>query len=765
MRYAIGVIRNIYARYHFAALAEVSSRSGSYLKLGAELRVFAKFLWILIKSLPVGMSWLFFRRSEQKAQLKRVLLNETIPPAQVFDDNIFSTESRTRPPRHSHVKAAVIIPVFNAYKDVVECVDRVAKNTRHPCTVILIDDKSTDPDIRPFLRHWVSENSPLFDIEYIENECNLGFVQTVNKGLELARERQLHAVILNTDAMVPENWLGRLLQPIVEEPSVASVTPMSNNAEILTVPEICSPQVLGQGDVDVLDKVAGQFIRRPQRQSIPTGVGFCMALNHRFISEIGVFDHEFGRGYGEELDWCLRAEVHGGKNICASNLFVEHRGGASFGAELKATLLAKSAKIIDKRYPKFNASVQNFIRTDPLASERFLLGLALAGHQSNGQHLPVIFAHKLGGGAEMYLQDRLKKEIETAGAAVVVRSGSGQHRWLLELCEKGIRHQIFVDRPDALRHILSAVPRKKIVYSCSVGDRCAIEIPDLIVSLASGPSDQIEVLFHDFLPVSPSYNLLGSDGKYHGPPLPNCTDPIHQYVDQSGRCYTLADWQEKWGRLLETADAVTAFSANSKDIVTQVWPHLRNKVQVVPHQMLYPVETCLPSHHPVSKMVGILGNIGPQKGARVLYNLSRSNGWERTLGFTLIGDISPDFPLGRKIKVHGKYQHSDITLLTKKYGINLWLIPSIWPETFSYVTHEALATGLPVCTFNIGAQAETVSSADNGYVLQCDGSNVLALVDELSGVFDHFYARQPPATKSVGFSAPERGPHTKVQVV
>jgi hypothetical protein len=38
-------------------------------------------------------------------------------------------------------------------------------------------------------------------------------------------------------------------------------------------------------------------------------------------------------------------------------------------------------------------------------------------------------------------------------------------------------------------------------------------------------------------------------------------------------------------------------------------------------------------------------------------------------------------------------------------------VPAVWPETYSFSTREALATGLPVIAFDIGAQGEAVGRA------------------------------------------------------
>jgi glycosyltransferase involved in cell wall biosynthesis len=65
--------------------------------------------------------------------------------------------------------------------------------------------------------------------------------------------------------------------------------------------------------------------------------------------------------------------------------------------------------------------------------------------------------------------------------------------------------------------------------------------------------------------------------------------------------------------------------------------------------------------------------------------------------------------------------------LARHYRIGLWFIPSICPETFSFATHEALATGLPVLSFDLGAQGETLRDAPLGHVLTTPPEDVVAI--------------------------------------
>jgi glycosyltransferase involved in cell wall biosynthesis len=134
-------------------------------------------------------------------------------------------------------------------------------------------------------------------------------------------------------------------------------------------------------------------------------------------------------------------------------------------------------------------------------------------------------------------------------------------------------------------------------------------------------------------------------------------------------------------------------------------------------------------------VIGVLGNIGLQKGAGVLRDLSRHLAQTGRARLVVIGNMDPSFALAGPAQVHGSYQISDIAGLVKRYDISHWLIPSIWPETFSYTTHEALATGLPVWSFDLGAQGEAVKRAvaagQEGGVIELgpEGADVVKLLD------------------------------------
>ncbi len=68
------------------------------------------------------------------------------------------------------------------------------------------------------------------------------------------------------------------------------------------------------------------------RPEVITGVGFCMYVTRRALDRCGPFDEDtFGRGYGEEVDFCLRASRLGLRHLVEDSTYVHHHGGVSFG--------------------------------------------------------------------------------------------------------------------------------------------------------------------------------------------------------------------------------------------------------------------------------------------------------------------------------------------------------------------------------------------------------------------------------------------------
>lgn len=610
---------------------------------------------------------------------------------------------------------SIIVPVYNAFELLQECLDRVVRHTHTPWHLIVVEDRSTDERVRPWLRDWAAAQGAR--VTLLENEQNLGFIGGVNRGLAEAMRRGEHVVLLNSDALVPDGWSSRLLRPLVEDSTIASVTPMSNDATIFSVPLIGMERPLETRKADEIDQIA-QKISAGIVAEAPTGVGFCMAMSKAAIKLEPRLDTAFGKGYGEEVDWCQKLRQAGMRHVGIGNLFVEHRGGQSFGSDTKTKAIAASGKILSTRYPNFDLDVQSFFLHDPLIGPRMALAMAWLAAEGS-KPVPVYFAHSMGGGAEHWLRDQIEKRMDSDKASIVLRFG-GNHRFRLELHLHGQVMAVEVDNLAMVQRLLAPLTHRQIVYSCAVGDNVPIEVPEYLLKLSGMPDARLNILMHDYFPISPSYTLTGSDGRFSGLPDPETTDPVHLPILADGSRGTLAQWQESWGRAVLAADQIITFSASSAEYVRAVWPETAGRISVRPHELHASVPHIDASDWQNSGpgTIAVLGGIGPEKGAQVLVDLGNYlHGRPNAPRLVLIGEIAPKFALPKSVVVTGRYDVSELASLVKRYKVTSWLMPSIWPETFSFTTHEMLATGLPVFSFDLGAQAEAVKRAPNGYIL------------------------------------------------
>ena len=723
-----------------------------------QIRLMVSFGLCLIRLIPDLATWVLTRDPKIRARVKRVLGLDPVPQAGLIDRRILSVPSglpsdggRGRAP------ITIILPVYNAFDLLAEVIDRVVGHTDLPWHLVVIEDCSSDDRVRPWLRDRTAHAGLAGQVTLIENAANLGFIGSVNAGLAVGLERGHDVVLLNSDALVPAGWASRLLAPLRRDNTVATVTPMSNDAEIFTVPVLCRRMAIEPGMGDAIDAVAARLDLVSTCAVAPTGVGFCMAMGIGWLRRQPSLDTAFGRGYGEEVDWCQKVRAQGGRHLGLGQLFVEHRGGTSFGSEDKLRLVANNNAIIAKRYPSYDGEVQTFIHADPLASTRLALAIAWAGAWSTASvakladaaAVPIYLAHTLGGGADKYLEERIAHDLATLGRPSVVLRVGGAARWQIEVISTEGTTAGATDDFDLAMALLAPLRNRNLVYSCGVGDYDPVTLPGALLQLAgrtpsvpcpappgaaSGtpavvaalPEDapplqaRIEVLMHDFYPLSPSYTLLDGAGIYHGlldrAGPETATDRVHTARRPDGRVVELNAWQAAWGALLAEAGQITVFSDNSRQHVARVYPEIADRIVVRPHPLRVAVPRVTPSVGP-DPVIGVLGNIGFQKGAGVLRDLASRLAGQRGPGMVVVGNVDPSYPLPVAARIHGDYEVGDIPELVTRYGISHWLIPSIWPETFSYTTHEALATGLPVLAFDIGAQGDAVRAAATGHVV------------------------------------------------
>jgi GT2 family glycosyltransferase len=273
----------------------------------------------------------------------------------------------------------VLVPVFLGRQATLDCIDSViehAARNRSPHRLIVLDDASPDAELVVALKKRARQGK----LQYLRRPANLGFIRNMNRGMALHPGRDV--VWLNADTRVHGDWLDRLRSAAYSADDVASVTPISNNGELMSFPRMRHAAPMpGAAAHAALDDSARRLALAPI--PLETGCGFCLYIKRSALDDVGYLDElELKRGYGEETDWCLRAHARGWRHLGALNVFVAHAGGESFGAE-KALRVVHNNAVLRRRYPDAEHNFSRYVAADPLAPARQQLAATIEGGENH----------------------------------------------------------------------------------------------------------------------------------------------------------------------------------------------------------------------------------------------------------------------------------------------------------------------------------------------------------------------------------------------
>ena len=246
----------------------------------------------------------------------------------------------------------VVVPVFDAYADVLECVASLLRATPSGVPILVLDDGSTDMRISQDL----SESGVQDSFLYIRKASNTGFVGTVNLAFNASAPHDV--VVINSDVVVPLNWMERLKAAAYCRSNIATATPLTNHGSIVSIPnrnvptrELPEGLTLEETDARIQESSLCLY------PVIPTAVGHCTYFRRLSLDAVGCFDETFAPGYGEEVDFSQRALSAGLIHVLADDLFVFHRGSASFeddGCSDRRQLQEQHERVIQQRYPWYH---------------------------------------------------------------------------------------------------------------------------------------------------------------------------------------------------------------------------------------------------------------------------------------------------------------------------------------------------------------------------------------------------------------------------
>ncbi|MBG9589847.1 glycosyltransferase [Cytobacillus firmus] len=628
----------------------------------------------------------------------------------------------------SNLTVDVIIPIYNGYEYTKKCIESVIQNADLPYNLILINDASTDKRIVTFLnkleRMPLSKN--LIKLDVINNEHNEGYIRSVNKVLMSSKN---HPILLNSDTEIPPDCFRRLICPILMDDKVSSVTPFSNCATICSFPNFNEDNILPYNmTVNEVDSFFSKYSINKGIE-IPTGVGFCMALNRNVVDLIGVYDEQtFGKGYAEENDWCMRARKFGYKNVLIPNLFVYHKHGASFNQlpGSKQEMINENLKKLNKRYPNYPKLVNDFIAKDPIKEIRNFIKSTMAANKIGNRKGTLFINHNLGGGTTLF-QSNLIKNIGDAQRVYTLIPDTNDLILTDHNHDKPINFKISINKlNDAnFKKLLDALKIDLIYINHLIG------YPNKkMFSLVTNSLKDYYFFIHDFYVACPSFNLIDSNKQFcNAQTNPSiCQGCINKLLPKQK--INIINWRNEYHAFLKGAKKIFVPSNSTKEIILKYYNDL--KIEVKDHSIDHKVKYTFKESFVNTKNLNIafVGAINYAKGSKIIYELKDLIIKQKLpINIKVIGitdsQNKPYKSDGGMFEITGRYEVGNLSDLLAEKEISLAVIPAIWPETYSYTTSELMLSGYPIITSSIGAPAERVKKYNSGWVLDNMTSNEL----------------------------------------
>jgi len=236
-------------------------------------------------------------------------------------------------------KVSIIIPNYNGQEHLKRLLPSIANQNFDDYEVLIIDDCSPDRSVLDYIKSFIKDYR---NFNLVENNENLGFVKTCNKGIGLARGDYI--CLLNNDTEVKSNFVQRNVEILDADSSIGVLS-------CIIVDKHGKNWFSGGSfksglNVNLVDDFQGV-------RTVDWVSGTACFYRKDVFSRVGLLDESLFM-YHEDIEFCLRVRSRTDYKICVfSDKLVTHYLGASLAKRLRY-YLHRNHIIILKRYsPKY----------------------------------------------------------------------------------------------------------------------------------------------------------------------------------------------------------------------------------------------------------------------------------------------------------------------------------------------------------------------------------------------------------------------------
>ena len=603
----------------------------------------------------------------------------------------------------------VVVPAYRGRTETLACLHSVLATVPRGTRVWVIDDASPEPDLVAALEALARVKR----IRLIRLPENRGFPAAANAGLRACAPRD--AVLLNSDTLVPPGWLGRLQAAAYATPDIGTVTPLSNDATVLSYPDPDGGNPVPDQAATVATDALAQQANADAVADIPTGVGFCLYLRRHCLEEAGLFREDcFGQGYGEENDLCLRARHLGWRSVAALGVFVAHVGGQSFGAA-RRHLMRRNIAVLNRLHPGYDALIAAHIAADPLAPARRRMDALRWGAGRSRAGAVILVTHGGGGGVDRVVAERGAAHAAAGLRPVVLRPGApGRNACRVEAADApypNLTYAVPDELPELAQLLRPDRPRHLELHHLLGHDHAVLRLGRLLRL-------PVDLFVHDYAWFCPRIALVSTGRRYCGEPeVAGCEACVADLGSMLQEDITVPALLARSAADLASARQVVAPSTDAATRIRRHFPGVAPTVQSWEGDAAPPT---MPMPSAAVRRVCIVGAIGLEKGYEVLLACARdARARSLPIEFVVVGYTADDQRMldAGPVFITGEYAEADAAALIREQAAHLAFLPSVWPETWCFALSRAWEAGLAVAAFDLGAQAERIRRTGRGWLL------------------------------------------------
>ncbi len=356
----------------------------------------------------------------------------------------------------------------------------------------------------------------------------------------------------------------------------------------------------------------------------------------------------------------------------------------------------------------------------------------------------LFFNSVFGGGAYTFLLNLSKQfPVLIVDPRADSRSING---FTLQYIFKGEKQDFIVNDLDLVieKLELEEICVNHLIYSNTIGSYI-----DLIIDLKHKYNLAIKVYLHDFYSICPSINLLDYKAEFCNIPsnsscnacLEKYDNPVNTLTFNKSEVLKTKElhqnnilvWRNMWRKLFDEASYFILPSNAAAELWGKAFPEYSKQITILHHDLSYLSAICQHKNEAMLPFyqVYVIGDLAEHKGSGIIHGileLIKIN--KLNICINIIGAYDGSLFVNTPyLKLHGRFEHDIIANILNNKDINCFIMPSICPETFSYVTQEMMATGLPIIAFNLGAQAQFLSKYESGILV--DEINPQKVFDEV----------------------------------